>query len=424
MNCFDERKTPSVNVMSLGCSEARSSWIASSSTSPFFSTSLYIDAGLSKYGWLSHDGETFGYQEIHDGRYRMKTSWVKNSDAGQDWTLRVECESIASEDSTTVDSKQRSDFVSFIFYVGTQDDSAVHINRESRGGTADRLLLESSTPALYGHAHHPIDGWSLGVVPTSTVDRERISEVHAFGVRTPHMHNLTNLVTSKLWEHMMQQYERDPHRVKAVFKDQDTAASTVAFVQVTATLPISLDVTFLSSIEREHLEQQKASKRGSSPLQLKREFQERSSALTGTGFSQRFQRSEMAFARRFKDTFGEFNGPDVPEGTETVAKAALSNLLGGMGYWYGNSLAKIPGETDDAGDPVIKPLWPATLFSTTPSRSFFPRGFLWDEGFHQLLLRKWNPALSREVLAHWLDLMTVSGWIPREQILGEEARAR
>ncbi len=40
------------------------------------------------------------------------------------------------------------------------------------------------------------------------------------------------------------------------------------------------------------------------------------------------------------------------------------------------------------------------------------------------LCRQWDEGLSREALAHWFDLMNAQGWIAREQILGEEARAR
>ena len=39
-------------------------------------------------------------------------------------------------------------------------------------------------------------------------------------------------------------------------------------------------------------------------------------------------------------------------------------------------------------------------------------------------MRKWSPNLSRDILSHWLDLMSRNGWIAREQILGEEARSR
>ena len=30
----------------------------------------------------------------------------------------------------------------------------------------------------------------------------------------------------------------------------------------------------------------------------------------------------------------------------------------------------------------------------------------------------------QDVLAHWLDLLNIEGWIPREQILGDEARSK
>ncbi|KAL3320437.1 hypothetical protein Ciccas_000887 [Cichlidogyrus casuarinus] len=103
-----------------------------------------------------------------------------------------------------------------------------------------------------------------------------------------------------------------------------------------------------------------------------------------------------------------------------LASCALSNLLGGIGYFHGDMLVKY-SSTGDTN--TVHTLTSGTLFTATPSRHMFPRGFLWDEGFHQLVIARWDMRLSLSMITHWLNRMdTRSGWIPREQILGHEAR--
>ena len=99
---------------------------------------------------------------------------------------------------------------------------------------------------------------------------------------------------------------------------------------------------------------------------------------------------------------------------------------------------------------------PIALLTGTPSRTSFPRGFLWDEGYHQMVISQWDVSITLQVLADWLSSMyhcsptaasstsssggifgsmfgskkngvhdheepfncSVGGWIPREMILG------
>lgn len=44
--------------------------------------------------------------------------------------------------------------------------------------------------------------------------------------------------------------------------------------------------------------------------------------------------------------------------------------------------------------------------------------------YHIFLRQRWDRQLSKEIIAHWFDLMNVDGWIGREQILGAEARSK
>lgn len=109
------------------------------------------------------------------------------------------------------------------------------------------------------------------------------------------------------------------------------------------------------------------------------------------------------------------------------AKETLSRLLGGIGYFHGNHLVDREVEIDDEKFTQAKlngkSEGPFELFTCVPSRSFFPRGFYWDEGFHLLPILDYDSDLALEIVKSWFDLIDEDGWIAREQILGDEARS-
>ena len=80
------------------------------------------------------------------------------------------------------------------------------------------------------------------------------------------------------------------------------------------------------------------------------------------------------------------------------AKSALSNLIGGIGYFVGDQ--KYLFKQKDAMK-MIGTSKNQELLTAVPSRSFFPRGFLWDEGFHQLVISKWDIDLSMKIITNW-----------------------
>ena len=93
---------------------------------------------------------------------------------------------------------------------------------------------------------------------------------------------------------------------------------------------------------------------------------------------------EDKYDRRFRQTF---NLPaDSSSSLISFAQAITSNLLGGIGYFYGNSIIDRHfrqewDQDDDAMESKQKSgaqlTEPKELLTATPSRSFFPRGFYW-----------------------------------------------
>ena len=126
------------------------------------------------------------------------------------------------------------------------------------------------------------------------------------------------------------------------------------------------------------------------------------------------------FSSSFDTVYRPLHPFDSAECT-TCSHQMLSNLLGGTGYFHGDSRvdrSNAPEYEETSMDfwkgaekarkqhqSNVEPADPGELFSLVPSRSFFPRGLLWDEGFHLLVVLGWDLDLAVEILMSWFGRM-------------------
>ena len=125
------------------------------------------------------------------------------------------------------------------------------------------------------------------------------------------------------------------------------------------------------------------------------------------GLSEKIEENTLSFSNRFKEVLPPLQPFDSEEYSQ-FSKAMLSNLVGGIGYFYGESIVdrsyapeyeeEDEGFWEDAADARARakpvPDNPSELFTSVPSRPFFPRGFLWDEGFHLIPIMDWDTDLT------------------------------
>lgn len=149
--------------------------------------------------------------------------------------------------------------------------------------------------------------------------------------------------------------------------------------------------------------------------------------ITPENLGGRIKNALAAFNEKYSRYFpaqAPFNDPKYA----AFGKEVVSGLLGGLSYFYGNHLVDRTTQFEEDSFEAVELHGelegPHELFTLVPSRPFFPRGFLWDEGFHLLPLLEYDSDLVLEIVKSWFSLIDDNGWIAREQILGPEARAR
>jgi mannosyl-oligosaccharide glucosidase len=398
---------------------------------------------LSRYGWLQHDGRSYGVQELLDPLMgvNLTISYVQLTEPGaarQGWLARVEASRLRGVSGAAAGAKGN---LSFAWYMAAQDPAQ---RLEVRGAELGESGVSSDAFQVAGSALDALPAFTLHVLPrsklvhshTTRLSKEKneprvrelrgpfysglaLDELEAWRVKPPMEEKLKSRFRKELAMHMRAiQDERGQGYTDAYARGRDAKEESMEILQAAFARRIVPTLSNSAKPESNVLVFQKVLR-----LPFTYDF-----VLTEGDGSELSVPSEAqlaallaskakSFEQRFEEVFG-LRGKGVDVERVQFAQAALSNLLGGIGHFYGNSIVQRSPSTPPAPAP------PSELLCTVPSRSFFPRGFMWDEGFHQLLVGRWDAALSREILRSWFALVDETGWVAREQILGEEARSR
>lgn len=341
------------------------------------------DDRLGSYGWLKHDFYSFGEQAIEDNGYKIMTSFAKNPSNPLEWQALI---NVTSNDRKLVP-------LSTIIYL-TIDDATDSIELEKQVQRLDSeddkeiLVIKGWTNELGAYrmrisldSSH--NGFKFASFLRGIIDKNRIpvsSYMHSRMVTSyEDSSRVFYFLGSKANRYFDEAKDKKPNIIACLMNIQPPFSYTVDF---------SVDHSNTSHPNMKDL------------LSIK---------------SNEFDRE---FAVKFP--LNKDHSEDLSiKALDRMGKFALSNMIGSIGYFYGKSYVATEPQSHK-----IVPYGPIQLLTGVPSRSFFPRGFLWDEAFHNLLISRWKPDLSNSIIKSWFEIMNQNGWIPREVILGIESMRR
>ncbi|KAI0340653.1 glycoside hydrolase [Trametopsis cervina] len=375
--------------------------------------------GLSSYTWTEYDAREGGTQVIKDApnNVQLTTQFLKvpGGAHGGSWAARITGEPIDPEQPSRI---------STVFYMGIEGLGGLDMETdEDENGLDGPVVFSGSSTDLEDFTIRIVDGPDNTPITTGPHADEfvqRAGKTHYAGYRVPegNIWRAKDYIIGSIVSHAREavaSYQDpaatppDPSFVLQL-PDEVLTGSTLHAVQKSFDGPFQFDVFFESASAKQKL---------TSPI-----------------LDKGIEELKQSFGQRFDKVFpvpSDYQIEDL-EALKQFSKAITSNLIGGVGYFYGTSIMdrsfsyewdKDDDQSDEDDGPTGPQLTePRALLTATPSRSFFPRGFYWDEGFHLLHIGEWDNDLSLTILKDWISLIDEDGWVAREQILGEEARSK
>lgn len=374
------------------------------------------DEDIHGYGWDEFDARRGGVQTIHDkgNNIDLSTTFVKipGGQHGGSWAARIkgELHPDAAKDTNTM----------LFYYIAQEGPGDLKVEGDStKFGFDGDVKLKGSSKALGDYTMTVSKG--KGKKPES--DHALSAERHG---DTTLVHSL-NLSENEMWQPK-----------PSVFK---LLQSQALFVKDNFDLEDTPPPWQVYRVENNpgkgngHVIQKNF--QGSFEFEIIFSSGSAGQDVTSKDVSTHVESTAEHFAQRFAKVF-DLKAPFTGEKYVEFGKTMFSNLIGGVGYFHGHQVIDRSGaeeylEEDEnfweaaaearaRNQQILE--GPYQLFTSVPSRPFFPRGFLWDEGYHLIPIADWDMDLTLEIIKSWYMTMDDDGWIPREQILGLEARSK
>lgn len=335
--------------------------------------------GMAGYGWDSYDPRLGGVQTIHDdgNGVDIVTEFVKfvdRGDNGGSWAARVR---------GTPRHGQPADLTTaIVFNLGLEGFGTLEVLTEGDNGKLgfeQDVVIKGQTPELGSFTLTVTRGKGKTPAPshpaakTNPLDRTR---VHSMQVPEAAIWQSKVVMFSSMKEtveKLLKEYgqKKLPPAWQIYDITNMPGRGNLHLVQKTFEGAFEFDIMFSSSSAR-------------TPIQSS-EITPQVEKVTGA-IRERYSHAQKPAA--------PFDDPKYFE----FSMSLFSNLIGGIGYFHGDQMVDRSYATEYDED--VEGFWqdtaearareepklegPYELFTSIPSRPFFPRGFSWDEGFHLL----------------------------------------